>query len=90
MAQAAAQVCDGAGTTRVLGNSAVFENQLSHGLNHWLRRIPTAHGMYVFAEYGIAIGDVNGDGLEDLYVCQPGGLPNRLLIQNAAVLLFRR
>ncbi|MDP7277253.1 MAG: VCBS repeat-containing protein, partial [Planctomycetaceae bacterium] len=25
--------------------------------------------------------DVNGDGLDDLYLCQPGGLPNRLLIQ---------
>jgi hypothetical protein len=29
---------------------------------------------------GIAVGDVNGDELEDLYLCQPGGLPNRLLL----------
>jgi hypothetical protein len=29
---------------------------------------------------GIAIGDVDGDGLEDVYVCQSSGLPNRLLI----------
>ncbi len=28
---------------------------------------------------GVAVGDVDGDGLEDLYVCQPTGLPNRLL-----------
>ncbi|MCY2958590.1 MAG: CRTAC1 family protein [Planctomycetota bacterium] len=28
---------------------------------------------------GIAIGDVDGDGLEDVYVCQSTGLPNRLL-----------
>ena len=25
--------------------------------------------------------DADGDGREDLYVCQPGGLPNRLLLQ---------
>ena len=27
------------------------------------------------------MGDVNGDGLDDLYVCQEKGLPNRLYIQ---------
>ena len=26
--------------------------------------------------------DVNGDGLDDLYLCQEEGLPNRLYIQN--------
>ena len=30
---------------------------------------------------GTALGDVNGDGLEDLYLCQAGGLPNRLFVQ---------
>ena len=30
---------------------------------------------------GICIADVNGDDREDIYLCQPGGLPNRLLIQ---------
>ena len=32
---------------------------------------------------GLALGDVNGDGLDDLYACQPGGLPNRLFVQSA-------
>jgi hypothetical protein len=36
----------------------------------------------VVANHGLAIGDVNGDQLDDLYVCQQGGLPNRLLAQN--------
>jgi hypothetical protein len=31
---------------------------------------------------GVALGDVNGDGLDDLFLCQEWGLPNRLFIQN--------
>ena len=69
-------------TLAVMGSEPMYEQQLAHGLDHWLSRIETIHGMYLFAEYGIAIGDVNGDHLEDVYVCQPGGLPNRLLVQN--------
>ena len=32
---------------------------------------------------GMALGDVNGDGLDDLYLCQPGGLPNQLFLRAA-------
>ena len=35
------------------------------------------------ANHGIALGDVNGDGLDDLYVCQQGGLPNRLYLRQS-------
>ncbi len=41
------------------------------------RRLGT---LFVGAAAGIAVGDVNGDGREDLYLSQPGGLPNRLLL----------
>jgi hypothetical protein len=44
--------------------------------------LPRDLGLDVVANHGIAMGDVNGDQLEDLYVCQQGGLPNRLLLQN--------
>ena len=37
-------------------------------------------GRDFFAFQGLAVGDLTGDGLEDVYVCQPGGTPNRLLV----------
>ena len=70
-------------TEAVLGGNASFGKHVVHGLNHWLSRIERSHGMYIFASYGMALGDVNGDGLDDVYLCQPGGLPNRLYVQNS-------
>ena len=35
-----------------------------------------------FGTPGMAIGDINGDGLEDLYLCQEPGIPNKLFLQN--------
>ena len=69
-------------TSAVLSGYASFAQQLVPGLNHWLSRIGRDHNIDIFARNGIAIGDVNSDGLEDVYVCQPGGLPNRLYVQN--------
>lgn len=53
-------------------------NQFSHGTEYWLSRL--MQGDYA-GHFGLAVGDINGDGRDDIYVCQPAGLPNRLLIQ---------
>lgn len=58
-----------------------YETQLLRGYGHWLARVP--HGIYLesMGSPGIALGDVNGDGLDDFYLCQERGLPNRLFLQ---------
>lgn len=70
-------------TADALALAANATQQFSHGTSHWLARIPTALGVDILGHSGVAVGDVDGDGLDDLYVSQPGGLPNRLLFGRA-------
>jgi len=70
-------------TTAILNGNRSFQEQLAYGHHHWLSHIGRALGITAFTRSGMALGDVNGDGLDDVYVCQPGGLPNRLFIQQS-------
>jgi tetratricopeptide (TPR) repeat protein len=55
-----------------------FDAQLSHGIPYWRARLDGASGIDVHGHNGIAVGDIDADGQDEVYVCQPGGLPNRL------------
>jgi hypothetical protein len=70
-------------TRAVLGDNAVTRDQLAFGHHYWLQRIERVQRFDTSVRNGLAVGDANGDGLDDLYVCQPPGLPNRLFVQQA-------
>jgi hypothetical protein len=70
-------------TQSVLGSNASYQQQIGRGFNHWLHRTQDTQYFFWLGIPGVALGDVNGDGLDDLYLCQEDGLPNRLYLQNA-------
>ena len=68
-------------TGTVFADDPSFSAQLSQCIDHWTRRLPSGFGISPWGDCGVAVGDANGDGLDDIYLCQPGGLPNLLYFQ---------
>ncbi|WP_339136818.1 MAG: VCBS repeat-containing protein [Candidatus Electrothrix sp. GW3-4] len=68
-------------TEAVLGDNPSYSNQILHGYQEFLGKIENTHEFNIFGAAGLAVGDVNNDGLDDLYLCQEQGLPNRLYLQ---------
>ena len=65
-------------TSQTLGRAESYTNQLLRGSDYWRTVLDGACGIDVYGNNGVAAGDFDNDGFDDLYVCQPSGLPNRL------------
>src|SRR5262245_3318894 len=65
-------------TEEFLKKEDSFQHQLRRGIPYWRARLDSASGIDLYGNNGIAVGDVDNDGWDEIYVCQPGGLPNRL------------
>ena len=69
-------------TEEVFGRNEALQKQLNLGIDHWRDTLDAAVGVTVYGHQGLSLGDIDGDGLDDLYVSQPSGLPNRLFRNN--------
>jgi tetratricopeptide (TPR) repeat protein len=65
-------------TAAALGANASYSAQLMRGTDYWRTVLDGACGIDIYGHNGVSVGDIDGDGFDDLYICQPGGLPNRL------------
>jgi len=65
-------------TAQALGGNACYPSQLSRGADYWRTVLDGACGIDIYGHNGVSVGDIDNDGFDDVYICQPAGLPNRL------------
>jgi len=65
-------------TEPAFGGNSSYASQLVHGTDYWRTVLDSASGIDIYGHNGVSIADIDGDGFEDLYICQPAGIPNRL------------
>ncbi len=69
-------------TEAAVGHNSSYREQLLQPPDAWLNRIAKAAGYNKTGWQGVSVADVNGDGLDDIFLPEQGGLPNRLYVQN--------
>jgi hypothetical protein len=60
------------------GGNPSYAAQLLHGSDYWRTVLDGACGIDIYGHNGVSVGDIDNDGFDDVYICQPAGLPNRL------------
>jgi tetratricopeptide (TPR) repeat protein/peroxiredoxin len=65
-------------TPWALGGNASYAQQMLRGTDYWRTVLDGACGIDVYGNNGVACGDADNDGFDEIYVCQSAGLPNRL------------
>ena len=65
-------------TRWALSGNASYTQQMLRGTEYWRTVLDAACGIDVYGNNGVACGDIDNDGFDEIYVCQPAGLPNRL------------
>lgn len=60
------------------GANNSYSAQMLRGVDYWRTVLDGACGIDIYGHNGVSAADIDNDGFDDLYVCQPAGLPNRL------------
>lgn len=64
----------------IFKNVKRHKQELLNGVDKYINRHDRIIGNSLIGSNGIAIGDVNGDGRDDIYLAQQGGMPNKLFL----------
>jgi Tfp pilus assembly protein PilF/peroxiredoxin len=64
--------------TQAFGGNSSYAAQLLKGTDYWRTVLDGACGIDIYGHNGISVADIDDDGFDDVYICQPAGLPNRL------------